>query len=154
MPNFTLNDDVFTAACNQFSTPFHLYDEGGIRRTARRLNAAFAWNPGFREYFAVKALPTPAILRLLGEEGCGLDCASYTELRLAQACGFTGEQIMSAVLDANVTTIIAAIVLLFFGTGSVQGFAVTLLLSVIASMPCLQRRKDAQCCPHCERLRW
>ncbi len=99
MPNFTLNDDVFTAACNQFSTPFHLYDEGGIRRTARRLNAAFAWNPGFREYFAVKALPTPAILRLLGEEGCGLDCASYTELRLAQACGFTGEQIMFSAND-------------------------------------------------------
>lgn len=99
MPNFTLNDEVFTAACTQFATPFHLYDERGIRQTARRLKAAFAWNEGFREYFAVKALPTPAILRLLGEEGCGLDCASYTELRLAEACGFTGEGIMFSAND-------------------------------------------------------
>jgi diaminopimelate decarboxylase len=99
MPNFSLPDSVFTAACAAFQTPFHLYDERGIRQTARRLKAAFGWNEGFREYFAVKALPTPAILRILGEEGCGLDCASYTELRLAEACGFTGDDIMFSAND-------------------------------------------------------
>jgi diaminopimelate decarboxylase len=99
MPNFTLDDSVFTAACAQFATPFHLYDERGIRFTARRLKAAFSWNPGFREYFAVKALPTPAILRLFKQEGCGLDCASYTELKLAQACGFADDAIMFSAND-------------------------------------------------------
>ena len=99
MPNFSLNDQVFEAACSQFATPFHLYDERGIRNTARRLKQAFAWNSQFREYFAVKALPTPAILRILGDEGCGLDCASFTELRLAEACGFTGESIMFSAND-------------------------------------------------------
>ncbi|NLI20058.1 MAG: diaminopimelate decarboxylase [Clostridiales bacterium] len=99
MPNYSLADAVFEAACAQFPTPFHLYDERGIRATARRLNKAFAWNPDFREYFAVKALPTPAILRILGEEGCGLDCASDTELRLAEACGFSGDAIMFSAND-------------------------------------------------------
>lgn len=99
MPNFSLTDQVFTAATEAFSTPFHLYDERGIRQTARALRQAFAWNPGFREYFAVKALPTPAILRILGEEGCGLDCASATELMLAQACGFSGDAIMFSAND-------------------------------------------------------
>jgi diaminopimelate decarboxylase len=99
MPNFTLGDAVFRAACKQYATPFHLYDERGIRQTARRLNKAFAWALDFREYFAVKALPTPAILRILQQEGCGLDCASYTELRLAEACGFSGEQIMFSAND-------------------------------------------------------
>ena len=99
MPNFTLGDSVFTAACRQFATPFHLYDERGIRQTARRLKAAFGWNPDFREYFAVKALPTPAILRIFKEEGCGLDCASETELMLAQACGFSGDGIMFSAND-------------------------------------------------------
>lgn len=94
MPNFSLPDKVFEAAAKAFQTPFHLYDEEGIRQTARRLKAAFAWAEDFREYFAVKALPTPAILRILGEEGCGLDCASQTELMLAQALGFSGEGIM------------------------------------------------------------
>jgi len=78
----------------QYPTPFHLYDEKGIRKTARALRAAFAWNPGFREYFAVKATPTPAILKLLHEEGCGVDCSSLTELMLSGKCGFAGEEIM------------------------------------------------------------
>ena len=94
MPNFSLPDEVFESAAARFPTPFHLYDEGGIRERARRLKAAFAWCPDFREYFAVKALPTPAILRLLKEEGCGLDCSSLTELMLAERCGFSGEAIM------------------------------------------------------------
>jgi len=75
-------------------TPFHLYDEQGIRLTARRVREAFSWNPGFREYFAVKANPNPHILSILKGEGCGVDCASLTELMLAQAVGFRGEEIM------------------------------------------------------------
>ncbi|MCD7945737.1 MAG: diaminopimelate decarboxylase [Clostridiales bacterium] len=77
-----------------YPTPFHIYDEAGIRRTARAVNAAFAWNPGFREYFAVKATPTPRILKILHEEGCGTDCSSLTELMMSDRCGITGEEIM------------------------------------------------------------
>jgi len=94
MPNFSLADSVFEQAAQQFATPFHLYDEAGLRRNARDLNKAFAWCPDFREYFAVKALPNPSILRILKEEGCGVDCSSETELMLARACGFHGEEIM------------------------------------------------------------
>lgn len=94
MPNFTLPDSVFEAAAEAFPTPFHLYDEAGIRERARRLNRAFSWHPDFREYFAVKALPNPQILRIMKEEGCGLDCSSATELTLAEVCGFRGEEIM------------------------------------------------------------
>ena len=64
------------AIAAQYPTPFHIYDETGIRENARRLKAAFAWNPGYREYFAVKATPTPAILKILKEEGCGCDLLS------------------------------------------------------------------------------
>ena len=81
-------------------TPFHIYDEAGIRANARQLKAAFSWNPGFKEYFAVKATPNPYILQLLKEEGCGCDCSSYTELLLAQAVGVTGKDIM---FSSNVT---------------------------------------------------
>ena len=77
-----------------YPTPFHLYDEAGIRRTARDVKDAFAWNPGFREYFAVKACPNPFILKLLKEEGCGVDCASMAELKMAEAVGFRGDEIM------------------------------------------------------------
>ncbi len=83
-----------------YPTPFHIYDEKGIRENARKLKQAFAWNKGFKEYFAVKATPNPFILNILKEEGCGLDCASLTELLLAEACGFTGEDIM---FSSNVT---------------------------------------------------
>lgn len=82
------------AIAAKYLTPFHLYDEAGIRKNTRALNAAFAWNKGFREYFAVKATPTPAILKVLHEEGCGLDCSSLTELILAEKCGVLGEEIM------------------------------------------------------------
>lgn len=81
-------------AAAQFATPFHLYHEGAIRGAARALNAAFAWAPGFREYFAVKATPTPAILSALVREGCGLDCSSLAELVLAERVGVTGDHIM------------------------------------------------------------
>ena len=72
-------------------TPFHIYDEAGIRNNARELKQAFSWNPGFREYFAVKATPNPHIMKLLLEEGCGCDCSSYTELLLAEVIGLSGE---------------------------------------------------------------
>lgn len=75
-------------------TPFHLYDEKGIRENARRLKEAFSWNPGFKEYFAVKATPNPTILRILQEEGCGVDCSSLTELMMAKAVAFSGNEIM------------------------------------------------------------
>ena len=78
----------------EFPTPFHLYDEHGIREKARALNTAFSWNKGFKEFFAVKATPTPTILKILQEEGCGADCASYVELMLANKCGFDNSEIM------------------------------------------------------------
>ena len=87
------------AICKEYPTPFHLYDEAGIRNTARAVNRAFAWNKGFREYFAVKATPTPAILKILHEEGCGTDCSSLTELMMSQRCGITGQQIMFSAND-------------------------------------------------------
>ncbi|MEE0448998.1 MAG: diaminopimelate decarboxylase, partial [Collinsella sp.] len=62
----------------QFPTPFHLYDEAGIRRNMQEVRDAFAWNPGFKEYFAVKANPNPALISILNEYGCGCDCSSYT----------------------------------------------------------------------------
>ena len=78
----------------KYPTPFHIYDERGIRERARALNAAFAWNKGFREYFAVKATPNPVILDILKSEGCGVDCSSLTELMMSDRVGFKGEEIM------------------------------------------------------------
>ena len=78
----------------QFPTPFHVYDEKGIRENARRLNKAFSWNKGYKEYFAVKATPNPYILKILQEEGCGVDCSSLTELMMSECCGFKGSDIM------------------------------------------------------------
>lgn len=73
---------------SQYPTPFHLYDEAGIRQKARELNKAFSWNKGFKEYFAVKATPTPAILKILQEENCGVDCATEVELMMSHELGF------------------------------------------------------------------
>ena len=77
-----------------YPTPFHLYDEKGIRENARALQRAFSWNRGYKEYFAVKATPNPQILKILHEEGCGVDCSSLTELMMSDRCGFSGEEIM------------------------------------------------------------
>jgi len=77
-----------------YPTPFHIYDEKAIRANARNLYKAFSWNKGFREYFAVKATPTPAILKILQQEGCGTDCSSYSELLMSEKCGFKGHDIM------------------------------------------------------------
>ena len=92
--------DQVRAITAEIPTPFHLYDEVGIRRNARALKQAFSWNPGFREYFAVKATPNPYILQILKEEGCGCDCASYAELLMAEAVGCTGSDVM---VSSNVT---------------------------------------------------
>ena len=77
----------------QYGTPFHLYDEAAIRANAKRLHQAFAWAPKFKEYFAVKALPNPYMLEIFKEEGCGADCSSMAELKLAEAVGLKGEDI-------------------------------------------------------------
>ena len=86
--------ETIRAIAEQIPTPFHLYAEAGLRRRARALNAAFSWNPGYREYFAVKATPNPVILNILRQEGCGVDCSSLTELMLAERVGFSGDEIM------------------------------------------------------------
>lgn len=78
----------------QYPTPFHLYDEKGIRENARAVKEAFAWNKGFREYYAVKANANPFLISILKEYGCGTDCSSMTELMLSDALGFSGEEIM------------------------------------------------------------
>ncbi len=78
----------------QYPTPWHIYHEAGIRENAERVRQAFSWNPGFREYFAVKATPNPFLLNILKEYGFGVDCASETELMLSEACGFSGREIM------------------------------------------------------------
>lgn len=77
-----------------YPTPFYLYDEKGIRENAAKLKQAFAWNKGYKEYFAVKATPNPFLLNILKEMGCGTDCSSMTELMMSKACGFTGHDIM------------------------------------------------------------
>lgn len=77
-----------------YPTPFHLYDEKGIRENAKALKEAFAWNPGYKEYFAVKATPNPFLIQILREYGCGCDCSSYTELMLSEAMGAVGQDIM------------------------------------------------------------
>ena len=86
---------------SQYPTPFYVYDEAGIRKTVGDVTKAFSWNPGFREYFAVKALPTPAILRILAGMGCGADCSSVPEILLAAGSGMTGQRIM---FTSNETT--------------------------------------------------
>lgn len=77
-----------------FPTPFHIYDEKGIRENARRFKEAFSWNKGFREYFAVKATPNPFIMTILQQEGCGFDCSSFTELLLSDSVGAKQHDIM------------------------------------------------------------
>lgn len=78
----------------EYPTPFHIYDEKGIRENAEKLKQAFSWNKGYREYFAVKATPNPFILNILKDYGCGADCSSMTELMMSDAIGFSGSDIM------------------------------------------------------------
>ena len=92
----------------KYPTPFHLYDEKGIRENARKLYQAFSWNKGFKEFFAVKATPNPTILRILKEEGCGTDCSSLTELMMSDKLGFTGDEIMFSSNDTPAEDFILA----------------------------------------------
>ena len=89
---FTLSE--LKEIVRQYPTPFHIYDEAAITRCVSELYDAFSWNKGFKEYFAVKALPNPFILQLLRSLGCGTDCASYPELLLSEKVGVTGEDII------------------------------------------------------------
>ena len=91
-----------------YPTPFHLYDEKGIRENAMAVKEAFSWNPGFREYFAVKAEPNPFIMKILKEYGCGADCSSKTELLLSKAVGLTGDDIMFSSNDTPAEEFILA----------------------------------------------
>ncbi len=90
---FVTKEQVEEIARN-YPTPFYLYDEKGIIENAKAVKKAFSWNPGFREYFAVKATPNPVLMDILMKEGCGFDCSSMTELMLSKAVGATGELIM------------------------------------------------------------
>jgi diaminopimelate decarboxylase len=91
---FPITKEALETLTTRFPTPFHLYDEKAIRKNARRLKAAFSWNPGFKEYFAVKATPNPFLLKVLKEEGFGADCSSLPELVLSERAGITGEEII------------------------------------------------------------
>lgn len=93
---------------NTFPTPFHIYDEKGIRENAQRLIKAFSWNKGFKEYFAVKATPNPFILKILKQEGFGTDCSSLPELLLSEKVGITGEDIMFSSNDTPAEEFIKA----------------------------------------------
>ena len=77
-----------------YPTPFHIYDEKGIRENVKALKEAFSWNKGYKEYFAVKATPNPFLIKILNEYGCGCDCSSYTELMLSDAMDIRGNDIM------------------------------------------------------------
>ncbi len=94
MKKCPLNRAQIEELTQKFPTPFHLYDEAAIRKNARSLNAAFAWNPGFKEYFAVKATPNPYLMKILNLEGLGADCSSLPELILAEKLGLSGEEII------------------------------------------------------------
>ncbi len=94
MRGLPFTKDQLESIVKQYPTPFHIYDEAGIRANVKRLQESFAWNEGFREYFAVKALPNPAIMKLLFDIGCGMDCSSLTELMLSRAVDITGHDIM------------------------------------------------------------
>lgn len=89
-----LTKEQIAEVVKTYPTPFHIYDEKGIRENARKMAKAFSWNKGFKEYFAVKATPNPFLMQVLKEEGCGFDCSSLTELMLSEAVGSVGEEIM------------------------------------------------------------
>jgi diaminopimelate decarboxylase len=94
MPKALPPVEILRAIAREIPTPFHLYDEAMMRDRARLLQKAFSWNEGYREYFAVKANPNPYLIKILQEEGVKVDCASLTELMLAKACGYSGDEIM------------------------------------------------------------
>lgn len=106
MPNheFCLFDECFVPQqalaqlAQSLPTPFYLYDEAGLRHSAQRIARAFSWSSGHRQFFPLRLTPNPAVLSLLREEGCGVQCCSLAELLLAQRCGFSGEDLIFAPL--------------------------------------------------------
>ncbi len=91
---FPLSKNQLNDIIKKFPTPFHIYDEQAIRSNIRKLLRAFSWNAGFKEYYAIKAAPNPFLMKMLHQEGCGIDCSSYGELVLAEKSGLAGEEIM------------------------------------------------------------
>ena len=98
---FVTNEQI-REITEKYPTPFHLYDEKGIRENAEKLKQAFSWNKGYKEYFAVKATPNPFLINILREYGCGCDCSSMTELMLSEAIGVKGHDIMFSSNDTPV----------------------------------------------------
>lgn len=99
----------------KYPTPFHLYDEKGIRKNVENLKKAFSWNKGYKEYFAVKATPNPFLINILREYGCGCDCSSKTELMMAKTIGAVGDDIMFSSMIPRLTSldiVISSVVLL------------------------------------------
>jgi diaminopimelate decarboxylase len=86
----------------QYQTPFHIYDEKGIREYAQKFTKAFSWNPGFKEYYAIKSAPNPYLMKIMREEGFGIDCSSYAELMIAEQLGMSGDEIMFTSNDTPV----------------------------------------------------
>ena len=82
------------AIAEKFPTPFHIYDEKGMREYAQKFVQAFSWNPGFKEFYAIKSAPNPFLMKILRQEGFGIDCSSLAELVLAEKVGMRGEEIM------------------------------------------------------------
>ncbi len=105
---FPLSTDRLQELAGEFPTPFYLYDEAGIRNTCRQLRQAFSWAEGFRNFFAVKALPNPHILKVVRDEGMGADCSSGPELFLARTAGMTGEEVMFTSNNTPITEYTAA----------------------------------------------
>jgi diaminopimelate decarboxylase len=105
---FPLTAEQLRELADQFPTPFYLYDEAGIRETCRELNRAFKWTEGFRNYYAVKALPNPHVLKIVREEGMGADCSSKAELFLSQLTGLSGEQVMFTSNNTPITEYMVA----------------------------------------------
>lgn len=103
-----ITEEILRRITKQFPTPFHLYDERAIRENARSLKKAFEWNPGFKEYFAVKAAPNPYLMKILKEEGFGADCSSLPELLLAEKTSIVGENIMFSSNDTPADEFVAA----------------------------------------------
>ena len=96
--------DMIEKIAEKYPTPFHIYDEKGIRENAKALKEAFAWNKGYKEFFAVKATPNPFLINILREYGCGCDCSSLTELMLSNAMGVKGEDGIHSFLASNTVT--------------------------------------------------
>ena len=87
-----------------YKTPFHIYDEKGIRENVKRLREAFSWNKGYKEYFAVKATPNPFLINILKEYGCGVDCSSMTELYMADKLGFATDKMEDGIMFSSNAT--------------------------------------------------